>query len=469
MLKNITILTLMSATLFAYSQPSHVELNIYKNAAFMTKIFDIQGKTDISLSLPAQSQLENIKIKSKTCLANNIRLSKPKIVTNKEIKELKNEILHLNTLLQNAIEKNNILSTISLKNKKIDEMEAILNFFDKQFLENSQEISKLKEEITDANKKLKNLQNRQIKNFKEFNASFTCKGTLKITYPQYDFSLNNFYEFWADSSKNRLTIIKKIKILQKSGFDFEHLDIYAHSNSYNQKIAPRPFYPRYLRQTKARMSDKSVAYDAQNQLTKVASYRENFSTSSFVLKNVNLKNSNEKIFTLEKKILNITFSNDIDGYGSTLAYLKTKFQSDKVYQRAISYIYLDSNEVGKRVVPFIKKGDFKSIYFGENQNIKVKKRLEKRFSKNEFFGNTQITTTVWQYKITNISKITQKINLIERLPVSQNEDIKVKPLFDAKNAKMQKNGKVIWSFNLTPNKTKIVKFGYEIKKPKEQK
>jgi len=465
MQKSIIFSVLISTILFAYSKPSHVELNIYKNAVFMTKIFDIYGKTDISLPLSAQSQLENIKIKSKTCFAKNIKLSMPKTVTNKDIKELKNQLLRLNILLQNATEKRNILTTISLKDKNTEDTRKAFEFFGKEFLKNTQEISKLKKEILDIKNKLNILQSKQRKNFKEFSATFACEGKVRITYPQYDFSLNNFYEFWANTSRKQLTIIKKIKILQKSGFDFKNLDIYAHSNTYNQKVAPTPFYPRYLRKNRLKMSaDKSVAYDAINGVARASSFRENFSTSSFVLKNVSLKNDNEKIFTLEKKNLNIEFSNDIDGYASTLAYLKTKFRSDKTYQRAISYIYLDNNEVGKRVVPFIKKGDFRSVYFGENQNIKVNKILLKRFNESAFFTNNTKNTQIWLYKIKNNSNIAQKINLIERLPVSQDESIKVKPLFDTKKARIDKQGKVIWIFTLNPNEKKDIKYGYTVTK-----
>jgi len=196
-------------------------------------------------------------------------------------------------------------------------------------------------------------------------------------------------------------------------------------------------------------------------------YKENLTTSSFVALHVNIKNNQEKIIELGKVTKNVKIENDIDGYGNFRAYLKVKFKSDKQYPRAPAFIYLDNNQVGTRALPNIKKGSQTNIYFGENQNIKIKKTLLKRFNESEFFGNNQINTQIWKYKITNISKSVQKINLMERLPISQNEKIKVEPLFDTKKAQIDKKGKVVWSFGLKPNETKIIKFGYKTKKPKK--
>jgi len=461
----IVLALFLVTNIFAYSKPSHVELNVYKNSSFMTKIFDIQGKANISLSLPKRISLQDIKIKSALCDKNSAKLSSIKIVTNQEIMNLKDKILQLSVLIQNANEKNNILTTLSLKDKNIGEMKQILDFFDKQFLENSQKISNLKKELSKANKKLKKLQNRQAKEFKEFTLSLTCKSKtqVKITYPEYSFEANSFYEFSLDTQERQLVFIKKIKIKQKSGFDFNNLDIYAHSNSYNQKVTPYPFYPKYLMQKRENML-KSVMFSSAKiaPSDKGVYFKRNFSTASFVLKNISLENNNPKIFTLERKTINIKLSNDIDGCASSRAYLKTRFKSDKVYQRAISYIYLDGNEVGKIMTPYIKKGDFYSIYFGENQNIKVKKTLLKRFNESEFFTNNKKNTQIWLYIIKNMSNISQNINLLERLPISQDENIKVKPLFDTKDAKISKKGKVIWNFTLKPNEEKTIKYGYTV-------
>jgi len=453
------------ASLFAQTNPLHVKVDIYSNASFITKSFQIKNQGNITLKLPAQTKLENISIKTKNCDTSNLSLSNPKKSKNKEIKKLVMKIEDLNNKIVSLREKNNLLKTLSLKNKKGKEISTTLEYFSKNFMQDIQNISDLKVKLQAANERLKILQNQKASKYKNLNISFTCRDNdiIKITYPEYNFKIRHFYDIKANSDTKKIQFIKKIKIIQKTGEDFENLDIYAHSNAYNQSVAPMPFYPR-----KSLMMAKSmpVAMDKAG-INAKSIYRENLTTSSFVALHVEIKNNQEKVIELDKRTKNIKFENDIDGYGTSRAYLKAKFKSDKYYQSAQAYIYLDNNQVGTRRLPNIKKGASVSLYFGENQNIKIKKTLLKRFNESEFFGSKQINTQVWQYKITNVGKTIQKINLIERLPISQNEDIKVEPLFDTKKAKIDKKGKTVWSFNLDTGKTKTIKFGYKTIKPKK--
>ncbi|MCF6173483.1 MAG: DUF4139 domain-containing protein [Campylobacteraceae bacterium] len=470
MYKILLFLFLFLQSIFAQTQTSHTQLDIYKNISFMTKTYNIKGKKKIYISLPEKINLENIIIKSNKCTKENVTLSISKSFTSNEISLLKSKISDLSNKIDTLKEKSLLLKTISLKDKKNNEMEKTLGFFSKYYINTIEKITILKNRLDDANKKLKILQNQNARKFKDLSIDFTCniKQSVSITYPQFDFKLRDFYEIKANSKTKTLTLSKKLKISQKSDEDFRDLNIFAHSNIYNQRVAPNPFYPRYINveQNRRLLVSKNAQFNEMT-ISKKMRYNENFTTSSFSALHVNLPNNQEKIITLDKEIQPILFTNDIDGYSSSLAYLKVNFKSKKFYQSAMAYLYLDENKIGTRRLPNIQKNSNIDIYFGQNQNIKIKKILLKKFNKSEFFGNTKITTLVWQYKITNNSKILQKINLIERLPISQNENIEIKPLFDTKNAKIDKKGKTVWNFNLAPKRTKIIKFGYEVKKPKE--
>jgi len=463
---------ILCVSLFAQTNPLHVRVDIYTNTSFITKSFQINNQENISLKLPIQTNLENISIKTKNCDIGGISLSNPKSFENQEIEKLTQKIEKLNIQIISLQETNDMLKTISLKDKKGEYISKTLDYFSKNFMQNIDKISSLKNELKKANERLRILQNQKAQKYRVFNAHTTCKDKeiVQITYPEQNFRIRHFYDIKANSDKMSLAFIKKIKIIQKTGEDFNDLDIYAHSNAYNQTVAPVPFYPRYLNfiQKRKFLMKKSMPM-AVDSMSKRANtiYKENLTTSSFVALHVSIKNNQEKIVELSKEVKNIKFENDIDGYGSSRAYLKVKFKSNRYYRSARAFIYLDNNQVGARVLPNIKKESKTNIYFGENQNIKIKKTLQKKFNESEFFGNNQINTQIWKYTITNLSKITQKINLLERLPISQNEKIKVEPLFDTKKAKIDKQGKVVWSFNLAPNETKTIKFGYKTTKPKK--
>ncbi len=475
MFRLVSILSLFSIILYASVSPLHVEVNIYKNISFMTKRYSLSGTKVVSLHAPSQISLEDIIIETKGCKKESIKLSSAKPLKTQAEEKLKLKIIDLNNQIISFQENNRLLKTLSLKEKNLQTAQRTLKFFTKNYALNLQQISTLNRELNRAKKELQEIQNQKAKSYKLLAVRFTCRdrGNASITYPQYDFRIDNFYKINGNPKDKSLTFTKKIKIIQKSGEDFKNIDIVSHSNNYNQRVQPSPFFPKYLNIYKRKVlyakSVNAMVEDSVMQPIAETKYMQNFTTFAFVLKGVNLPNNQEKIITLEDKKYLVSFQNDIDGYASNLAYLKASFKSDKYYRNSRAYIELEGDQIGIINLKRIKKAQKVDIYFGENQNIKIKKTLLKRYNESEFFGNNQINTQVWQYKITNQYSKTQKINLIERIPISQNEDIKIEPLFDTKKAKINKKGRVIWSFSLPPNETKTIKFGYKTIKPKSEK
>jgi len=365
-------------SLYAQTNPLHVRVDIYKNISFITKSFQINGQKNISLKLPAQINLENISIKAKNCDFNDIVLSNPKSFEDKKSKKLIEKIAKLTNKIASLKETNDILKTISLKDKKGVDLSKTINYFSKNFLQNIVKLDEAKIEVKKANEQLKILRNQKSKKYKIFNANATCrdKKIVQITYLDSNYKIRNFYNIKLESDNRTLILIKKIKIIQKTGEDFDNLDIYAHSNMYNRTISPMPFYPRYLNfnQKSELVLNRAIPVAMESMARKANNkYKENLTTSSFVALHVKIKNNQEKMIKLSQVTKNVKIENDIDGYGTFRAYLKVKFKSDKQYPRAPAFIYLDNNKVGTRVLPNIKKGSKTNLYFGENQNIKVKK------------------------------------------------------------------------------------------------
>jgi len=248
MYKIFYLFLILIISLYAQTNPLHVRVDIYKNISFITKSFQINGQKNISLKLPAQINLENISIKAKNCDFNDIVLSNPKSFEDKKSKKLIEKIAKLTNQILSLQETNNILKTISLKDKKVDDLPKIMDYFSKNFMQNIEKLEEAKNELKKANEQLKILRNQKSKKYKTFNAHATCrdKQIVQVTYLDSNFKIRNFYNIKLESGNKTLTLIKKIKIIQKTGEDFDNLDIYAHSNIYNRTISPIPFYPRYL-------------------------------------------------------------------------------------------------------------------------------------------------------------------------------------------------------------------------------
>lgn len=471
MLKTLSLFMLTYTMLIASVKPLHVELNMYRNISFITKSYSLDKSTEISLKLPFESTLEEINIKAKRCKIDSLDLSDVLELRDSVEDELMNKISKLRDRIASLREKNTLLKTLSLKDVNLKKAKDILKFFTKNYAQNQNQITSLLLSLKTAKKVLKKAEKEKRQKYKRLKILLSCeqKAKLSVTYPEYSFRAKSYYTIDGDVENSMLELSKKLKIMQNSGEDYEKINIIAHSNIYNHKIQPREFYPRYLNLNKTERVLYAQANFLTNKSRKVAKHIQNFTTSAFVLKNVELLNNQEKILTIEKQKYRVVFQNDIDGYGTKMAYLRASFKSDKFLQGSSAYIRLNGDQIGTINLKDVKKSQKVDIYFGNNQNIKVVKNLLKRYSESKFFGNKEVVTQVWLYKIQNLSKEIQKINLIERVPISQNEEIEVSPLFDTKKAKISKKGKVVYSFELAPEQKKEIKFGYKITKPKSEK
>ncbi len=134
-----------------------------------------------------------------------------------------------------------------------------------------------------------------------------------------------------------------------------------------------------------------------------------------------------------------------------------------------SKLYLDGTYIGRSHQGEITKDKDASIFFGTNRFIDIKKDLIKDMKEEPFFSMNKLKSAkVWEYKITNNHTKAQKISLVERVPVSKHEDIKVKLIGRTKHTLLNKNGKITFDFELKPNETKIIEFGYEVEKPNKK-
>jgi hypothetical protein len=195
-------------------------------------------------------------------------------------------------------------------------------------------------------------------------------------------------------------------------------------------------------------------------------YNEDTTRSYFTALNVTLKSGKKQqvLFSNEKYKANNSI--EIDGYASSKAFYKVDFKSDKLYGFINSRLYLNDSYIGKINLNGIKKDENNSLYFSNNRFIDVKKELIKDMKEEPFFSLNRLKTQkIWKYEIKNNSNKEEFVSLIERVPVSKHEDIKIELIGSTKVTKLEKNGKITYDFNLKPNETKTIEFGYEILKP----
>lgn len=135
-------------------------------------------------------------------------------------------------------------------------------------------------------------------------------------------------------------------------------------------------------------------------------------------------------------------------------------------------IYRDGVFLGRGHLPLLNPGEEHALGFGLDDKVKVKRDETIRKS-----GETGIISTdnveerAYSTRITNLHDRAIKVRLIDRMPYSTHEDIKVEMLSgmtapDERNVD-KKRGIMAWTRDLKPGAADTINFGYRVTWPKK--
>ncbi|WP_321314747.1 DUF4139 domain-containing protein [Halarcobacter sp.] len=477
----IIIPLLLATTSLVFANNNIKSLDIFKNKSFVNQSLDSSKN---SLNLLGVVRLEDIRfLMNSSCKVNSFDI---------EVKDYEND--KLSTDIKSLEEK------ISKKQNSIKALNSNISFLQKSNISNLKELSLLEktstyitQQILKDYNKIYNLENEikkdkallQELNKKRTNSKYTkldydvdCKDKVVVNYPIYNLKKQALYDINYNTKGKNLELKNLLYITQFSGMDLKDIDINLYTYNYINQIKPNSFIPEYLDlEPKPEIAYEKALNDMQPAMAKTTrvfkaptfTYLEENTKSFFKASHINLISGKENKVLFANDIYKADDILEIDGYSQSQAFFKVDFKSKKLYGISNANLYLDGTYVGKSNLNEIKKDKDSSIYFSTNRFIDVEKKLLKDLKEKPFFTINKIKTEkIWEYKITNNSSASQKIVLIERVPVSKHEDIIVKLIGKSKETKLEKNGKIYFEFNLEPNKTKKINFGYEIEKPNKK-
>ncbi|MFY7733171.1 MAG: DUF4139 domain-containing protein [Bacteroidia bacterium] len=130
-------------------------------------------------------------------------------------------------------------------------------------------------------------------------------------------------------------------------------------------------------------------------------------------------------------------------------------------------VYYDGTFTGKTMIsPTVN--DTLLLTLGKDKRIQVERKKLKEFCFNSFFGGTKTESITWEITIKNTRKEAVTLTIEDQIPVSTDKEIEVK-LTDKGNANLDEaTGKLTWKLDLTPEKSQIIKFSFEVKHPKDK-
>ena len=129
-------------------------------------------------------------------------------------------------------------------------------------------------------------------------------------------------------------------------------------------------------------------------------------------------------------------------------------------------IYFKGSYAGKTTIdPYTTKKEM-TISLGIDPNITVTRKQNKNFKRKSFTGSNRILNRTYDLEIKNNKAVAIDLKLMDRIPISQNKEIKIDDIETNSADYESKKGLLTWRLNILSKETKTESFSFQVKYPK---
>ena len=324
--------------------------------------------------------------------------------------------------------------------------------------------------------------------------------TLDLSYIVYGPSWTPIYDLRVDSQEKKMHLTYKSNIFQTTGEDWNNVDLKLSTAKPNISAQPPELSPHYISIYHPQRARKE---------RKMAKSRPSYSNQmSFAVEGMSVEESLDELedivhsaSTVESGATSVVF--DIDGSNtiksdnephlvtitiqefpagfrystipkhSQFAYLKAKVKngSDYPFLPGDTNVFLDNNFVANSYLKAVAPTEEFWTFLGVDESIKVEYKFVKNFDETGgLFVEKNKKIFEYLIKITNNKKTQKEIVIWDQLPISQNENIKVKlikPAYkeDTDILKINEHKYIEWFFQPKPGEEIIIPFKYSVEYP----
>ncbi len=134
-------------------------------------------------------------------------------------------------------------------------------------------------------------------------------------------------------------------------------------------------------------------------------------------------------------------------------------------------VFITREFVGSTNLPFTPKDDELSIFFGRDEQIKVKYEIVKRErGKVGLLGGKERIKFAYRITIQNLRKNPIEIEVIDQIPISQNTQIEVKDVnLNPQPSKKEENGILSWTLSIPSQAKREITIEFSVEFPKDAK
>lgn len=422
-----------------------------------------------------------------------------------ERKKIQRQVNLLNIQIKNLTGEQNIINDnlkVSTNDKSTPQEQLIklTEFYRKRMLEIDNQVfllteqkTTLDESIAKINKQFSEEQTHKTQNRKELILEILAENemnlNLGVSYIVSNAGWVPSYDLRALSTKKPLEIIYKGKIYQKTGQDWNNIKLLVstYRPSYNQN---RPILsPLYVAEyTAYNNEDAKVGYEKKAKAELSNSYQMRaevaapsqipVATVSDNQMNVLYElNYNQTIVSQEKEQYVILDKKNVE---ANYKYHTVPKLNNQVFLMAFvknwqnlnlisgeANIYFEDNYIGKTNITSNYVKDEFPISLGIDERIVVKRiKLEDKTAQKSFNSNKWETES-YEISIRNNTKESIELEILDQIPLSENQKITVKTLNIGDGNYDDKTGSILWNRKINSGVSEKINFSYEVKYPKE--
>ncbi|WP_159477381.1 DUF4139 domain-containing protein [Chryseobacterium sp. 18068] len=422
-----------------------------------------------------------------------------------ERKKFQRQVSLLNIQIKNLTGEQNIINDnlkVSTNDKSTPQEQLIklTEFYRKRMLEIDNQVfllteqkTTLDENIAKINKQFSEEQTHKTQNRKELILEILADNemnlNLGLSYIVSNAGWVPSYDLRALSTKKPLEIIYKGKIYQKTGQDWNNIKLLVstYRPSYNQN---RPILsPLYVAEyTAYNNEDAKVGYEKKAKAELSNSYQmraEVAAPSQIPVATVSDNQMNilyelnynqtivsqekEQYVILDKKNVEANFKYHtvpkLNNQVFLMAFIKNWQNLNLISGEA--NIYFEDNYIGKTNITSNYVKDEFPISLGIDERIVVKRtKLEDKTAQKSFNSNKWETES-YEVSIRNNTKENIELEILDQIPLSENQKITVKTLNIEDGNYDDKTGSILWNRKINSGGTEKINFSYEVKYPKE--
>jgi uncharacterized protein (TIGR02231 family) len=157
------------------------------------------------------------------------------------------------------------------------------------------------------------------------------------------------------------------------------------------------------------------------------------------------------------------------------AYLQAHFVDSEeapILPGAIA-LHRDGAFVGEGRIGFVAPGDGTDLGFGADDKIKIQRApVNKKENEPTWYNQSKIETREFKTTVKNLHDFPVKVQVIDRLPISENTAITVEMLAATTTPTEKqigdKRGVMSWTLDLAPNEAKDIRLAYRMKWPADR-